>query len=299
MSKGGKGGGSQTVTNKLDPAAEKFRNTYVYGKAKEVAGTPYSGYTGPGVAPVNPYTLAQMGMLGPNGALGSAYGQASAGLGQGMEALQRGMGMDFGSADLTPYMNPYQQQVMQQMNQQFGDLRQQTMNDLNQQATSAGAFGGSRHGVATGQALADLGKTQAQQQAALLQSGYSDAANRWAADRANLMAGGDTLANLGFAGLQGQQGLLDARLRMGDYLRQIQQAGYDYNRGQFTEKRDWDQRQLNALLSAMGSPVGSATTTPYSSNPMGGALGGAMAGSAFGLPGALVGGGIGLLGSFF
>lgn len=293
-----KGGGSQTVTQKLDPAAMKQR-AILYGKANQVANTPWSGFGGPGVAGVNPMSLQALNALGPGGQIAQGYGQAAGGLGIGMDALQRGLGMNFAGADLSGYMNPYQSQVMDQWNRQFGDLRQATLNDVNAQAQQAGAFGGSRHGVAAGQALGDLGKAQAMQQAGLLQSGFSDAAGRWAADRANMIGVGGQLANLGFGGLQGQQGLADARLQGGDYLRQLQQQQMDYNRGQFTEQRDWDQRQLQALLAAMGAPTGSATTQPWSSNPLGGAAGGALAGSAFGPVGTGIGAGIGLLGSLF
>ena len=297
MSGGGKGG-SQTVTTKLDADAAKFREG-LYKKSNQIGRQEYSGYGGPGVAAVNPMTMQALGELGPNGALAQGYGQAAGGLGIGMDAMQRGLGMNFANADMSAYMNPYQQQVIDQYNRQFGDMRQATMGNINDQATQARAFGGSRQGVATGQALADLGKTQAMQTAQLYQQGFGDAANRWEADRQMQMQGGQAMTNLGMAGLYGQQGLTDARLRGGDYLRNAQQQQYDYNRGQFMEQRDWPLRQQQALLAAMGAPVGQTQSTPYSSNPLGGAMGGAMAGSAFGAPGAIVGGGLGLIGSFF
>jgi len=48
------------------------------------------------------------------------------------------------------YMNPYQNQVLDQMTKQFGVQNKMTENQMNDAATRAGAFGGNRHVVATG-----------------------------------------------------------------------------------------------------------------------------------------------------
>ena len=46
------------------------------------------------------------------------------------------------------YQNPYQQQVIDATLRDIGGAQQSAMNTLGAQATRAGAFGGSRHGIA-------------------------------------------------------------------------------------------------------------------------------------------------------
>lgn len=76
------------------------------------------------------------------------------------------------------YMNPYQDQVMNRMFDAFGRQNALTSKGVNDAATRAGAFGGSRHGVAEGVALGENGRNQQMQVASLLQGGYNDAMGR-------------------------------------------------------------------------------------------------------------------------
>lgn len=73
------------------------------------------------------------------------------------------------------FMNPYTQNVIGAVNTQFDKARAQATVGTNQQATMAGAFGGSRQGVAQGTRLGELDATQQGINANLLQSGYNNA----------------------------------------------------------------------------------------------------------------------------
>jgi len=97
--------------------------------------------------------------------------QAGAGAMQGQAALsgdQNAMQM---------YMNPYQNNVLDQMNSQWGRLSHNVTNSINDQATQAGAFGGSRQGVAEGVGQAQLANDQANQMANLTYGGFQNAQN--------------------------------------------------------------------------------------------------------------------------
>lgn len=109
------------------------------------------------------------------GAIGDAQGMYGAGTQAGRTALGALSG-DPNAA--RQFMNPYQQQVIDQMNQQFGVQNQMTTNAVNDAATRAGAFGGSRQGVAQGVALADNARTQGMQMAGLLNQGFEGAMGR-------------------------------------------------------------------------------------------------------------------------
>ena len=131
--------------------------------------------------------------------------------GNGNPLMNQGIGAMTGGAN--PFMNPYQQQVIDRMNDQFGVQNQMTMRGVNDAATQANAFGGSRHGIATGTALAENARNQSAQVANLLQQGYGDSMNRaqWAAEQGSQGLGDPNAYRLnmmgrafqGFGGLHG------------------------------------------------------------------------------------------------
>ena len=95
------------------------------------------------------------------------------------------------------FMNPYQNQVMDQMTKQFGVQNQMTEQQMNDAATRSGAFGGSRHGVATGVALGENARNQAMQTAGLLNQGFEGAMGRAGQVAGMGMQGAQMGANLG------------------------------------------------------------------------------------------------------
>lgn len=100
------------------------------------------------------------------------YGRGTAAGQQGIDALSGN------AAAQQQFMNPYQQQVIDRMNTQFGVQNQNTMNQIGDQATQARAFGGSRQGVATGVALGENQRNQNMQVAGLLNQGFDNSMNR-------------------------------------------------------------------------------------------------------------------------
>lgn len=250
---GGGKGGTQTVRQELDPRTRAFTGTR-YDMAEVNAQqpyTPYQGQTVAGVSTLTPEVIARQQQM------------ANAGL-MGMNA----MGGD--PAAVQQMMNPF----FGAMNPVFDRMRADATMAANDAATRAGAFGGSRHGVALGEQLGGVDRAQAQ----MLYGDFNNAMGR---------AG--QLANLGFGANQ-QLGT------MGDYLRNIQQQGLTDQYQRFLEQRGWQDNRLGILnATAAGSPYGNTQSMNMPSNPLGGAMGGAMAGSAFGPVGMGVGAGLGLL----
>jgi hypothetical protein len=76
---------------------------------------------------------------------------------------------------VSQFMNPYQGQVVNAVNSQFDQLRAGAGMQANQAATMAGAFGGSRHGVASGVRQGQLDQTQMGILAQLQAGGYQNA----------------------------------------------------------------------------------------------------------------------------
>ena len=104
--------------------------------------------------------------------------------------------------NMTDYMNPYTQGVIDTSMQDLERQRLMQQNDIGAQATSAGAFGGSRHGVAESLTNEAFARQGGQLAANLRQSGFTNAQQAAQADLARAMQAG--LANQG-ANLTAQQ----------------------------------------------------------------------------------------------
>ena len=192
------------------------------GQSAQLAtqGVPLIGQGAQGLADAqktaNQYAQANMGQslstLGQAeriaaGAAPTDFSQAQGTLGQGIGALQ-GAAQMYDPSSAQKFMNPYQQQVIdesiRQINRQ-GDISRQ---NLQAQATRAGAFGGSREGVQR----AELERAISEQRNAAIVGGLSQGYNQASgqAQQAFEQQQGRQLAQAqglqGAAGLQGQFG---------------------------------------------------------------------------------------------
>lgn len=120
--------------------------------------------------------------------------------------LQKGGNLGFSAltgdaAAQKQLMNPFQQAVIDATNAQYDKSGQQVVNQTNDLANKAGAFGGSRHGVAEGVALSNNEMNRNATIAGLNNSGF-DASMQRASAAANLgfNAAGQN-ANLGLSGV--------------------------------------------------------------------------------------------------
>jgi hypothetical protein len=86
------------------------------------------------------------------------------------------------------YMNPYTQQVIDLAGQDIERQRQMTQNQLGAQAQAAGAFGGSRQGVAEAMTNSEFARQMAETTAGLRQQGFQTALGASQQDVANQMA---------------------------------------------------------------------------------------------------------------
>ena len=126
--------------------------------------------------------------------------------------------------DMSAYMNPYDDAVVQANEADILRGAQMGMNNLQGQAQAAKAFGGSRHGVAMGEIGRDTVSQLAQASAGLRQAGFQNAQNAALADiqnnlqgqLANQQAGMGDISNQMQADLANQQaGLAGAQQRLG------------------------------------------------------------------------------------
>jgi len=191
---------TQTVetTQRLAPFQEKFLAD-IFAQAQALKSTP------------QPYAPQQL--AGLSAGQQQAISQAMSGIGGYQPYLQKAAQFADPSG-VQQFFNPYEQQVVQQTMQDIATEGQKAQQQLGGQAVGAGAFGGSRFGVAQAELAGKTLEQQARSAGQLRQAGFQQA--QQAAQRAAQLQAGlgqaaqqmgmqDVNALLGIGGLQQQQ----------------------------------------------------------------------------------------------
>lgn len=139
--------------------------------------------------------------------LGGAMGRSGLGYDEASDLTRRASALDatnFGAIDAR--MNPYSSAVTDNILRDYGKQRRIGGNQLNDQARAAGAFGGSRHGVAQGMYDQETSKGINDILTAQREKGYNQAVGQLNADRNNLLTSAGQLSNIQGARDQGTLG---------------------------------------------------------------------------------------------
>jgi len=297
------GGSSSSTTNTLDPTIKSLL-TQNYTSAQNVANTPFTPFTGQMVAPLTAMQN-QAGQMFGNIATNQT---GSAAANSGVSALNGVLGYKptnvagqtvntglLSNTDLSPYMNPYTNDVINATIAQQERAREMAQTGDAQSASAAGAFGGSRSGVLgaltnqyydqnTGQLVAGLNSanfSQAQQAAlqdianqnqtgefnsnTALQASGANAANGLTGNAQRLAAGqglgvlGQTQLNLA---QQQAAGLNAAGLQQ----QQTQQAQDQANYQEFLRRVNYPLQMQTVRNSALGM-FPALTNSTTSQNP--------------------------------
>jgi len=183
-------------------------------------------------AAANPYQQAA-------GAQQAAMGRTAMGMNQ---TAAGGMGA---------YANPYETQVVQQSLADVGRQAQMGFNQLGAQAQAAGAFGGSRHGIAQG----EMGKSYAQQMAntaaQMRQQGFNTALGASQADLQRQLGAAGQLAGLGQQSFGYGQAIQQQQMQQGAMQQAAMQSLIDAAKGQYAGYAGAPQQSLNTLLSSV------------------------------------------------
>ena len=201
----------------------------------------------------------------------SAQGMGQAGITAGMETMYQPS--TIAGTDMSQYMNPYEDQVVQNTMSDLDRQRQIQANQLGAQAQARGAFGGSRDAIMQSENNRNYGQQMANTSAQMRQAGYANAQQMAGQDISTGLAGSQNrqnaatnlgqLSNLGFGqgmALQ-QQSMQQGALEQG--INQLildaaknQYAGYAGAPGQALQYN-------NAALGVTPTP----TTTTQTKNP--------------------------------
>jgi len=197
---GGGGGGGQTVVQRSElpdwletPIRENI------DLAKSIASRPYQAYGGQTVAGLaspqqQAINLAQSGVNIGQPQISAAQQATQQAMGQygniadvqaaGYQAPTAVQAQNFLTGDVAAYMNPFTQNVIDQSLRDLASASQYGIQQIGQQARQAGAFGGSRQGVAEALQRSQDVETAGRISADLRSQAFQDAASRMAADQA-------------------------------------------------------------------------------------------------------------------
>ena len=185
--------------------------------------------------------------------------QASAGALQGaIGGTQRAMQAPL---QVGAYANPYTSAVIDRTQQDIERQRQMSMNTLGAQATAAGAFGGSRQGVAEGVMAGEYGRMAGDMAAQQRQANYSQALQAAMADRQARLGAASQLGGLGQQAFQTGQTIQQNQLQQGLLQQGMQQALIDAAKGQYAGYTASPMQSLSAPLAALGATPTPQTTT--------------------------------------
>ena len=190
----------------------------------------------------------------------------------GLGALNTGA---FGTREAASYMNPYLESALAPQMELMRRQQAQQGQQMASQATQAGAFGGSRYGLA--QAQQNLANQLAQQN--LVGQGYSNAfqqaQQQYNADQARrlqglqaAMQGAQTLGQLGQTAYGQQTGNINLLSQLGGQQQAAEQAKINQQIQDYATQQQYPMLQLANLSSLLrGLPMQSSTTQMYQAAP--------------------------------
>jgi len=177
-------------------------------------------------------------------------------------------GQAAGPANVGQFMNPYTSMVTGQTLQDLERQRQMAINTTGQQASQAGAFGGSRHGVAEALTNQEFARQGAQTFGNLQQQGFTSALGAAQQQQSNQLAAANQFSNLANQGFNFGQTIGNQQAQQGATQRAMQQTLIDAARGQFGNYTGYPQQAINLPLQALGmTPYGQTTTSTQTAQP--------------------------------
>jgi len=246
------------------PPPEVMANyTALSDAAKQVAGTPFTPYTGEMVAGLTPTQQAGIENINASAAEAQPYYRAGSNL-VGQAATP------FSQQALDQYMSPYINSVAKATQANLNETNAQQQQQILGNAISQGAFGGDRGGIVQAELARQQGLAGGQTMANVYQGGYGQALGQFNADQARQLQAGSALAGMGTgaqqAALQGAQ----AQLSAGAQQQAVRQAQDVANQQQFQAQQAYPFQTLqylaNILLGVGGQSGGTALTSQQGGN---------------------------------
>ena len=154
--------------------------------------------------------------------------------------------------DVSQYYNPYESQVVDNTLESIERSRLMAQNQLGAQATQAGAFGGSRQGIAEAETNRAYAREAAKTAAQLRQQGFAQAQNVATRDVGLGLQQAQQLGSLSNLGFGMGQGIQQQQMQQGLQQQALNQAIIDAARQQYAGYTGAPMESLSAPLAALG-----------------------------------------------
>jgi hypothetical protein len=250
-------------------------------RARTFADQPFKAYDQPRIAGFTPDELAGFeaarGIAATSGALAPLTSEL---VRESVDAA-RGLATRLPDTDLSGYMSPYTQAVLDPALRDIQERAAQERLRLGQQSARTGSFGGSRQAIAEseleGRTQRSLGDLSARERA----NAYNQAIQQFREDQTRIPGLYSTAlgqVGTGLAQTAARLGTEVAPLtQIGGAQRALTQAELDFERQQFEEERDFPLRGIEVLRSVANAPAaslgigttGTTTTTEPGPNILG------------------------------
>jgi hypothetical protein len=257
------------TTTPIVPAEVEGARKDLLSRAGAFAAQPFQPYTAQRFAEFTPDELAGFGAARNIAATSGALAPLTSELvGEGVAAA-RGLATRLPDTDLTGYMSPYTQAVLDPAIRDIEERAARERLRLGSQSARTGSFGGSRQAIAESELERGTQRTIGEESAKQRQQAYNQALAQFRLDQEkipDLYRG--ALANVGTGIAQTAARLgteVNPLLQTGGAQRALEQAGLDFDYSQFEQERDFPLRGIEVLRASLGlSPqvlgIGSTTT---------------------------------------
>jgi len=253
------GFGKQTTTSTATPqvpADVEAARKDLLGRAQRFAAESYPRYNQPQVAGFTPDQTAAFqttrNLAAQSGALGALTPEL---VQQGVTAT-RGLATTLPQTDLSGYMSPYTQAVLDPAIRDIEERAARERLRLGQQSARTGSFGGSRQAIAESELERGTQRTIGEESAKQRQAAYNQALAQFRIDQERIPAlYSSALGQVGTGLTQtGNRLATEAQplLNIGSLQQALGQRNLDVLRQSFEEERDYPMRGIEVLRGALG-----------------------------------------------
>ena len=262
---GGGGGGDKKETTTTYKAAPwiKAPAERTLNKAEQIGNQDWRQYEGD--------RLAEFGDAHQTAFdIGSKTGEHEAGIAEAGDYMRKG-GESFLDADISEYMNPYTQNVIDPVVRELNEGYLQKSNQQKAAEVSTGAFGGNRSQINQEELFKAKQEAVSDATAKGHHQAFNNAAALFQADRDSAARTGGQLASLTSLTSQLSAQDFDKALLTGEIQKEQEQRGLDISYMDFVEERNWDYGgKLGPMISALQAMPKEGTSNSESEGGEGG-----------------------------
>jgi hypothetical protein len=245
---------SKTTTTDSIPAWLEAGSEKAVGIASDIADRPYTPYEEQRIA-----DLSEGERVAGERAL--EFGQDyQSDLERSRELTEQGV-TAFTDADMEGYMSPYISGALDPAARELREEMARQQAQIGGQAGMVGAFGGGRQAIAEAESRRGGLEAMSDLYGRGYQQAFESARDQFNRDRDVFARGAEQFRATGQAGQQMLGQDIQNLLTTGGVKRQLEQAGLDFDYGQFIEARDWDVNNLKPLLDTLSTVPHTKTRT--------------------------------------